>query len=141
MSTLIYILVILAVVVGGFVVVRWYVSSRNEKNYGLLQIFKAFQDVQLVIAHESNIDLNDLGEFVKRLAEKDRLLGDDKAFLAYIEDYYRHCTELNRKNERIRVTQSREDLEILMRERNRIVLWFREQDKIIRQHFSRYIAV
>lgn len=141
MSTLIVILIILAVVVGGFLGFRWYVSSRNAKNHGVLQIFKAFQDVQLVITHESNIDLHDLGEFVRRLADKDALLGNDKALLDYIEDYYRHCTELNRKNERIRITQSREDLEILMNERNRIVLWFRGQDKIIRQHFSRYIVV
>ena len=61
--------------------------------------------------------------------------------LKYIEEYYKRCAELNRKNERTRITQSREELELVMNERNELVQWFRGQDKVIRHHFGRYISV
>ena len=141
MSALVYILLIIAVAAGGFFGLRWYLSTRNARNAGALQIFKAFQDVQLVVVHESNIDLNDLGEFVKALAQKDALFGNDREMLGFIEEYYKRCAELNRKNERIRITQSREELEILMNQRIQLVQWFHSQDKMIRHHFSRYIKV
>ena len=141
MNVLIYTLVIIALAVGGILGLRWFLSTRNARNAGVLYIFKAFRDIQLVVAHESNVDLNELGEFVKSLAQKDALFGHDRAMLDYIEEYYKRCAELNRKNERIRITQTREELELLMNQRNQLVQWFRDQDKIIRHHFSRYIKV
>jgi galactose mutarotase-like enzyme len=130
-----------ALVVAGIVIYRWYSLTKGERSAGILSIFKAFQDVQLVVAHESNIDLSDLGDFVKSLSQKDKLFTNDNALLTYIEEYYKRCAELNRKNERIRITQTREELEMLMNQRNQLVQWFRGQDKIIRHHFSRYITV
>ena len=141
MSVLLTILTVVTLLVGGLIALRWYVSTKQVRSEGILNIFKAFQDVQLAVAHQSNIDLNELGDFVKCLAQKDALFGNDGALLGYIEEYYKRCAELNRKNERIRITQTREELEILMNQRNQLVLWFRGQDRIIRHHFGRYIAV
>lgn len=141
MSTLVFILVAVAVVAIGLFGFSYYMASKNARGKAILHIYKAFQDVQLVISHEKGIDMHDLADFVKSLAQKDALFGGDRELLNYIEDYYRRCNELNRKADRIRITQSRDDLEILLREKERAVEWFRGQDKIIRGHFSRYISL
>jgi len=141
MSILITILVLGGLAVAVFLGLGWYMNQKKDRAAGVMQIFKAFQDIQLVIAHESNVDLNDLGDFVKALAQKDALFKNDPELLNFIEEYYKRCAELNRKNERIRITQTREELDMIMNQRNQLVLWFRSQDKVIRHHFGRYITV
>ena len=134
------ILIVVVAIVGGIAGFLVYKSQKGQKAEGALRIYKAFQDAQLVILHESKIDQEDLVEFVKALAGKDVLFKNDPQLLNYIDEYYKRCVDLNRKNERIRITQTKADLELLMSEQRRMVEWFREQDKILGHLFARYVG-
>jgi hypothetical protein len=137
MGWILLIIVVLAVLGAvGYVVFR---KSKGRQSEGAMRIYKAFQEAQLVIVHESKIDKDDLVEFVKALAEKDAVFKNDPQLLAYIEEFYKKCVDLNRKVERIRITQTKEDIELLMEERKRMVEWFRQQDRVLRQMFARYV--
>jgi hypothetical protein len=135
----IILIIVVLVAIGGIVGLVLYKSSQGRRSQSVARIYKAFQESQLVITHESKIDQDDLVEFVKALAEKDTLFKSDPQLLAFIEEYYKKCVDLNKKVERIRITQTKQDLELLMNEQKRMVEWFRQQDPVLRQMFARHL--